>query len=41
MIKVFDAFRENNINIPFPQQDVHIKSFVAKPGDASEKINNK
>jgi len=41
MIKVFDTFRENNINIPFPQQDVHIKSFVAKPGDASEKIKDK
>ena len=26
MIKIFDAFREHNIRIPFPQQDVHIKS---------------
>lgn len=31
MIKVFDAFREHNIRIPFPQQDVHIKSSDNKP----------
>jgi potassium efflux system protein len=38
MIKIFDAFKEHNINIPFPQQDVHIKSIdgniVAKESNA-------
>jgi potassium-dependent mechanosensitive channel len=38
MLKIFDAFREHNIKIPFPQQDVHIKSIdnnlIAKENNA-------
>jgi small-conductance mechanosensitive channel len=38
MLKIFDAFREHNIKIPFPQQDVHLKSIdnnlIAKESNA-------
>jgi small-conductance mechanosensitive channel len=26
LLELFDSFRENNISIPFPQRDLHIKS---------------
>ena len=30
LFHIWDAFKENNIEIPYPQRDVHIKSGRAK-----------
>lgn len=32
---IFKSFKENNIEIPFPQRDLHIKNF---PGLIDEKV---
>jgi len=38
MMRVWDLFQENNIEIPFPQRDLHLKS-IAEDVDIAEHIN--
>lgn len=47
MSAIFESFAENNIEIPFPQRDLYIKSLpelwkekVSKPGDGLEKSDS-
>jgi len=32
-IGIFNKFKENNIEIPFPQIDLHVKEQIGKPTD--------
>ncbi len=36
LLKVWDKFHEHNIEIPYPQRDLHIRSSVINMGDSSE-----
>jgi small-conductance mechanosensitive channel len=42
LLEIFACFKKNNITIPFPQQDIHVRTLDFKDlKEVEEKGNNK